>query len=1094
MAERIVTPSPQTPSLPRVVFDDDVSASLLPSPSITFPAPVEIGTDNTPRAEIGADSPRPRKVVSFEGSTAFPNQPIVKGILPYPTVASDPFAQIYPGTSDKWKTAAAHAATAAIEAAPITAGMITGMTLGAVGGPPGILAGTIIGGGVGYLFGEKFVNPVVQQMAEDPAFLGGYARDPILSPLIPWAEGGETAGAGIASVPIGYALPVMTGGGLFSRFISNVGVSTRARPLLAAATEITKSAASGAAGGTAVYYNPENPELRLGAEIVGGFFGPPTTLVTALASVGSVKDLARGAMSSNRRAATDVLTKLLRDSQIDPNEIITQLNAPRLIAETPTVAQITGSPLFGQLEASLARGDARYGEAIANQGKEAFSAYQVLVKQLTDVGTPDSLRAAAQVRQQSFDDLLAARLKVAEENASTAIVGLTRTPGAEVQATRILQSSIDDALKDMRGVESSLWNTAELDSLVMGWKGGKRIYVPRTLSTESTTRTFLEIADQAYSGAGVFPKNIQDMLADFGVNEESVARYRQGKLSPTYIDQKRKVGNAAVPPDAFFKVDGESVIPTMEVGDLTRARTELLGLARAAAAGEDAQLAGMYATMASSLLDDLDTLQIPAFNDARTFSRKLNDVFTRTFADKISATTTSGARRMSPEEMAPRLFTGTGDMTARRMLDMEEAVDLMGDEYSRAVQLFGRNSPEAKKLLPLAEQSATRVASVRDAQTRLLRSAAADSIDPLTGRVNPLSLTRFVNENETILRRLDLYDELQDATTAEQALRMVIDRNSVLSRAVAKDSAFAKVLVKESPTAVVARMLAGNSPVRSMRMLLNTARRGGGQQAQQAVNGLKSTIFDLAYKKATRGASFDPAAFESVLFEPIALNQPSIMTLLYKSGAANSAETGRIRQLVAAMTNIQNAAKAKPALVEELATASPLTDLLVRVGALHVASSVIPKGPGALSASGAVARTASNFFGRAPKFSLQALLKEATQDPELMRVLLTEAATPAEALKIRFFLQGYLLPAASNELEYEPENPPMYELAPSEIDSPLNRMPPRTPTPAPPTRGVPNNTAPAAGAPPPAATAPPQASAQPSSRDMYRQLFPLDMA
>jgi hypothetical protein len=941
----------------------------------------------------------------------------------------------------------------------------------------------------GYLFGQKVVSPIVQEMAQDPAFLGGYARDPILSALVPYAEGGETAGAGIATVPLGYALPVMTGGGLFSRFFSNVGVSTRAKPLLAAATETMKSAASGAAGGTAVYYNPESPNMRLGAEIVGGFFGPPTTLVTFLASVGSVNDVARNAMSSNRRAATDMLTTLLRDSQIDPNVIVQQLNAPRLIAETPTVAQITGSPLFGQLEASLARSDPRYGDAIANQGKEAFSAYQVLVKQLTDVGTPASLRAAAEVRQQSFNDLLTARLKVAEEKAAAAIVGLKRTPDGEVQYARILQSNIDDALKEMRAVESSLYNTAELDSLVMGYKGGKRIYVPRTLPTESTTRTFLEIADQAYSGTGVFPAGIQKMMADFGVTAESVARYRLGKLSPTYIDQKRKFGSAAVPPDAFFKVDGQSVIPTMEVGDLTRARTELLGLARAAAAGEDAQLAGMYAKMASSLLDDLDTLQIPAFNDARTFSRKLNDVFTRTFADKMSATTTSGARRMSPEEMTPRLFTGTGDMTARRMLDIEEAVDLMGDEYSRAVQLFGRNSPEATKLLPFAEQAGIRVASVRDAQTRLLRSAASASIDPITGRVNPLSLTRFVNENESILRRLSLYDEMQDATTAEQALRMVSDRNGALSRAVAKDSAFAKVLATESPTAAVAGILRGNFPVRSMRKLINTARRGGGSDA---VDGLKSTVFDLAYNKATRGGMFDPAAFEKAMLEPIAPNQPSVMGLLFQSGAANSAEIGRIRQLVNAMTNIQNAAKAKPALVEELAKASPLTDLLVRVGALHVASAAIPRGPGALSASSAVARTASNFFGRAPKLSLQALLKDASQDGELMRVLLTEAATPAEALRIRFFLQGYLLPSAVNRIEYDPENPPMYELEPSEIESPLNRMPPRTPPPATPARGVP--VAPAPAAPPPAATAPPQASAQSPNRDMYRQLFPLDMA
>lgn len=178
MAERIVTPSPQPPSLPRVVFDDDVSASLLPSPSTTFPAPVEIGTDNAPRAEIGADSPRPRKVVSFEGRTAFPNQPIVEGILPYPTVATDPFSQIYPSASDKFKTAGAHAVTSAIESAPMTAGIATGMALGIPGGPPGILAGAIIGGVGGYLFGQKVVSPIVQEMAQDPAFLGGYARDP----------------------------------------------------------------------------------------------------------------------------------------------------------------------------------------------------------------------------------------------------------------------------------------------------------------------------------------------------------------------------------------------------------------------------------------------------------------------------------------------------------------------------------------------------------------------------------------------------------------------------------------------------------------------------------------------------------------------------------------------------------------------------------------------------------------------------------------------------------------------------------------------------------------------------------------------------
>jgi hypothetical protein len=108
------------------------------------------------------------------------------------------------------------------------------------------------------------------------------------------------------------------------------------------------------------------------------------------------------------------------------------------------------------------------------------------------------------------------------------------------------------------------------------------------------------------------------------------------------------------------------------------------------------------------------------------------------------------------------------------------------------------------------------VASIRDAQDRVYRLAAAKAIDPVTGRLNPRMLEKFAAENQPMLEKLGIYTDLQDAKTAELAFRAIKDENSEINKVIANQSAFAQLLKFENPTTAVTDALNSKFPVKSI--------------------------------------------------------------------------------------------------------------------------------------------------------------------------------------------------------------------------------------------------------------------------------------
>jgi hypothetical protein len=191
----------------------------------------------------------------------------------------------------------------------------------------------------------------------------------------------------------------------------------------------------------------------------------------------------------------------------------------------------------------------------------------------------------------------------------------------------------------------------------------------------------------------------------------------------------------------------------MDVGEMVNYRSNLLSLAREAAGKGEMGDAKFYGTLAEGILKDLETLKAPAFDQARGFSKALNDTFTRTFASDVSisgpgAKTVGGAERLPAEILVSRAFGSNADVTAMRMNEIEDAVKFMRTQYDDAVNKYGKRSKVALALKPQADLADMQVASIRDAQDRVYRLAAAKAIDPVTGRLNPRMLEKFAAENQ----------------------------------------------------------------------------------------------------------------------------------------------------------------------------------------------------------------------------------------------------------------------------------------------------------------------------------------------------------
>jgi hypothetical protein len=620
-----------------------------------------------------------------------------------------------------------------------------------------------------------------------------------------------------------------------------------------------------------------------------------------------------------------------------------------------------------------------------------------------------------------------------------------------------------------------------------------------TMAPKSTVKDFLDYTLDI--GDAVFEKNtpavVKSIMAKFGVTPADVKKYKAGRRSEEFAM------TGEIP--ARFLPQAKEV----DLSELVNYRSNLLKMAREAAGSGETANANFYSTLAQSLMKDLDTVKNPAFDEARTFSRSLNDVFTRTFAKTAAESadvTRAGAERLPAEILVKRAFGSNADATAMRMTEVEDAVKFMANQYDAAVQQFGRNSPQATALKPGADMSRQGAASIADAHSRVLRMGAAAAIDttfdPATGRevtrLNTKKLQKFVAENKPMLDKLGITADLSDAVKAENMFRMVQNENSELIKRAADQYAFAQVLKagKERPSTALGTILNSGSPVSGMRNVATMARDAG----PAAMNGLKAALYDYAYLKAMPqdGSKFSPQAFEDAFFKPLAPNQPSLANIMRANGIMTFTEMKNMKRLLDPMVRVETAMANRRTMDDVIPGSDAVSELAQRVIGARIGATAAPSGPGSLIAASAGSKAVRQLFDKMPTMSTRGILERAAQDPEFMALLLRKGTTEREKINIARQLHSYMLTSGLNYATFEePQQEPAAAArpgGPGSAAATLRQIPP-----APSTRGVPflQSSPPGGGGKPgggaPAAPQGPGPAPQGgTSRSMLQSLFPFD--
>jgi hypothetical protein len=1009
-----------------------------------------------------------------------------------------PATTFKPSTGEKAMAVGAGALKGAPVGLGVSAATIEGgrIGFGLTKSPYGAGVGALIGLGTG-LAGASYLNPLLESQVPPR-----YLQDP---DLIPYFQGGSTLGEVVGSAPTLFRIPVMQGGRV-ANFISNIGEGTRKAPIASMTAETITGAGAGLAGGMALAYDPTNEGLRMVAEMAGGLYSPP---LRAISTAGfNAKDivssvLGRYSESGREAKAATYLQRILNQAGEDPQELVRLLTVdlPPGVPE-PTAGQKTGSLALNALESTLGKNNPAFGSQLGPQGMATFQALENMLDQLRTIGDPEALTAAARLENQFFNNRLAERLIVAEQNAAQAIQRIgPRNPRATQEVGRILSDEVFSALDDARAYGDALWRQAELEAVNVtpGQFGlSDAVITPRKLEARNSSRGMMEAITsvspeyfRAMPGGGTAMR----IARRFGITPETMSVYNDGKLSMPYLQSETV-------PDNYVRG-----VVERNVSDMIQARSDLLKLSRVNAKA-DPNAARIYGEMAEAIHADLDLLDFPAYDRARAYTRELNDFYSRTFAGEATSRRRTGALALPPEVLVQRAFGNYTDVTFARMDQAMASVGGLNTRYQRLLEELGPDHPQVLELQPFAERSARGAISMREAQQQWLllgaQRAFKETIDE-NGRVstalNKDALDRFILDNRPYLAAAGLLADLQNVSTAEATLRQVVDANSAFNKGVAQQAAFSRVLGNQNinPTQTVYDALNSNNPVTQMRRLVTLARNGG----PNAVEGLKSIVYDYAFTQGGGNRNFSPTAYYEALFDPIngIRGKPSMVNMMESAGLISSTEIGNLQRVLRPMRTIEESLQNTQQIEDALAKPTSAMETLM---ASYIGSKIGALGSGSaqsLVLAGRGASIARDMLLNKPSMLIQDVLQTAVRDPRKMSTLLTRI-TPENQVEIARRLSaqfggslytGALTGGIINPLLYEEQEQPDVRGAYSSPYSEPAQPAPRPQPPAPPTRGAPM---PAPEAPPAEGSAPPQAQVQgspnASSREMLSQLFPFD--
>src|SRR3990167_9084008 len=870
-------------------------------------------------------------------------------------------------SGEKAVMASRGAVSGIVETAPVVAGALAGAKLGlAAGGlggplapvtvPVGGLLGTIAGGAAGYFAGQEIRKQlaVVKIPGTEENFTFE-SMESVPPDLRPYAVAGETFGASLPFIGAPYLLHA--GGMRFSphlvgRVFNRIIDSAVQYPKSFIAAEISSALGAGIGGGVAEKVYPGQVGPRIGAELVGGFLTPTRWAVTATRTgmQGFRKLTSTFSATSRQGRAAAVIQDIVRKAGENPMQIAARIKQAReqFTDLDLTSAQLADSPALVALEAELVRDSAHFGSEARQAAEASLGTLRTMIGVLERAGDPLAFRQAAQMRADYFQTLLARRLQIAE---GRALEGAALIDSSDAKSLARYGQTVDEimgeALGKARQTEKELWG-----------KVTRNIEIdPEGLLAKYDELRLERLPEEAFpSVAAGFIARIKKLLGREDIETADVL----GKLVGPYGQEVEQ-------------------IKQVTSGELIRFRSRALALARESAAKNEWSDARIYGELAEAALDDLAKIDDPAMDVARTWSRQLHDTFTRTFAGETQEVGRKGAPRIPPEIVMKRALSGGVEAGALHFRQLEEASRMAGIEHtSRMIQL----------------------------QEQTIRFAAAKTIDPLTGRVNPKRLATFTRDNAELLDRFpEVRDQLNDATTAETLLRRPETGNKRARQRIEGAAAFSKVLQGEDPAVAVGQVLRGKNVNQDFAQLVKLAEKGG----QAAKDGLASSVYEYAYRQATsQTGDFSFTLYRQVFESPVGPGKANLLDLMAFSGLSKKEDVDLLRNVLFRASHIEETLKARRSLDPILSEENVLFDAVLRLAGASIGRALPTGGAHPLIVAGVGSRAARQVFYKIPTARTRDVVIEASRNPQFMMKLLQKAKTPKERLNLALQLNAFV--------------------------------------------------------------------------------------
>jgi hypothetical protein len=443
---------------------------------------------------------------------------------------------------------------------------------------------------------------------------------------------------------------------------------------------------------------------------------------------------------------------------------------------------------------------------------------------------------------------------------------------------------------------------------------------------------------------------------------------------------------------------------TLTLTEVLSMRNLALTAGRELAAAGKADKARIAYTFADAALEDLDSFPdgtSSLYDNARAYSRALNDVFTRAYAADVLGTKRTGAPSIPVNVLATRLFKGDAGYLRAQELDLISQVQfktamttllesgdrptgqaLLESATKRGVvnprndminrQAFNSwfdQNEDAINSIPGLRENLTNIitanADIRGASEELLRSARSAALDPRSKNLNVDALRRWMKEpnNARLLAAMPaLKSDLDDVQIARQLLTRETD---VVSEQAAERKAGLLSLYELLPDKTLnpatqvslAISLTNPKPFTELNSLwsyidqigkdgftvASGPNRGKTYSKQELVNGFRSALMDSVFNRTGEsGPVFNISTAVETLFKPHP-NSPNKLTLaewMTSKGIMDEAQMGRTKDLLTRMAQIQIfAAKSKPGDIQAFEQeVGPLFSLVTRLSGSEAGS------------------------------------------------------------------------------------------------------------------------------------------------------------